>query len=150
VADLTQLNADTLKKFNDNDVADFITDLNNIRHDDPNGGMALKSLIEGRETAANPSANSFLTIGGMTSDDTVFGSSLLKALTGAASAVDGVFTTQQTLFGDIHTDLGTVISTLLNTQGSNLGSIDGQKFLDPFTTVDGDLSGANSSSTAGS
>lgn len=148
MADLTQLDSAGLKAFNDSDVNGFISDLDAIRKDSPAGVKSLASLIEGKEDKSNTVANSFLTIGMMATDDTMDGQSLTGALKTGAQSLDDVFTSHKTLFSDMHDDLNTVISTLLNTQGSSLTSIDGQKLLDPFSNIDSDMSSGSQNSSS--
>lgn len=143
MADLTHLDSTALKNFKNNDVADFITALLNIRKDNA-GVRSLKNLVA--ETGENSAAGAakILSIGlmnGGDSADPVGGAALVEALTTSAGGIDKIFTSQKTLFDDIDDALEETITTLLKTQGTSLDSIDGEKLLDIFDTVDGDMSG---------
>jgi hypothetical protein len=140
MADLTHLDATGLQSFLDGDVAEFIKDLKNIRLDDNNQVQALKSILDGRNTADTLQENPVLAIGLMTGDDTVHGKTLVDKVKTAAQSIDDVFVAQGTLFKDVDRDLQETITSLLKTQGSSLASIDGEKILDIFSDVNSDLS----------
>ncbi|MEU8588763.1 type VII secretion system-associated protein [Streptomyces sp. NPDC048664] len=140
MADLTHLDKAGMQAFVNGDLADFITAIDKIRKDDPAGARALKSLLDGRNTADTLQENPFLAIGLMAGSDDVHGASLITKVKAMAQSVDDIFGSQKTLFKDIDTDVRETIRTLLATQGDNLGSIDGEKLLDVFSDVDGDLS----------
>ncbi|MFJ8613714.1 type VII secretion system-associated protein [Streptomyces sp. NPDC093675] len=140
MADLTRLDTKTLQKFLDNDVKDFSGRLDDIQKDDSNGVRALHSIVTGQKDPATLGENPVLGIGPMANDDELYGQSLIKNITTAASQIDDIFTGQKKLFGDIQTDLETVIKTLLKGQSDSLDTIDGEKMLDPFGDIDDDLS----------
>jgi hypothetical protein len=150
MADLTHLDSPGLQAFVDGDLADFITELEKIRKDDPAGAQALKSLLDGRNTPGTLQENPFLAIGLMAGGDDVHGATLISKIKDMAQSVDDIFGAQKTLFKDIDSDLRETIRTLLKTQGSNLTSINGEKLLDIFSDVDsdlGDTGGSNSTTT---
>ncbi|KUN29798.1 hypothetical protein AQJ23_03370 [Streptomyces antibioticus] len=143
MADLTHLDGPALQRFVDNDLADFIDALKAIRKDSAadNGGVrALRSIVNGATTPETLQQSQALSIGQMGTGDTMHGEALLTAATGAAHSVDAVFEQHVNLFGDIDRDMKQTIRTMLNTQGSTLQSIDGEKFLDLFSDVDEGMS----------
>ncbi|MFG2372890.1 type VII secretion system-associated protein [Streptomyces sp. NPDC048504] len=149
MADLTHLDSTALKNFKNTDVADFITDLVNIRKDNA-GVRSLKNLIAETGAGSAQGLAKILRIGlmnGGDSSDPVGGSTLVEALKTQATALDKILTGQKTLFDDIDDALDETITTLLKTQGDSLTSIDGEKLLDIFDTVDGDMSGSDSTTT---
>ncbi|WP_019065059.1 type VII secretion system-associated protein [Streptomyces prunicolor] len=149
MADLTHLDATALKNFKNTDVADFITDLVNIRKDNA-GVRSLKNLIAETGAGSAQGLAKILRIGlmnGGDSSDPVGGSTLVEALKTQATALDKILTDQKTLFGDIDEALDETITTLLKTQGDSLDKIDGEKLLDIFDTVDGDMGGSDSTTT---
>lgn len=146
MADLTHLDSTALKNFKKNDVADFISDLLEIRKD-KSGVRSLKNLIAETGAGSAQGLAKILRIGlmnGGDSSDPVGGSTLVEALKTQATGLDKILTGQKTLFDDIDDALDETITTLLKTQGDNLDSIDGEKLLDIFDTVDGDMSGTDS------
>lgn len=149
MADLTHLDSTALKNFKNTDVADFITDLVNIRKDNA-GVRSLKNLIAETGAGSAQGLAKILRIGlmnGGDSSDPVGGSTLVEALKTQSTALDKILTDQKTLFDDIDSALDETITTLLKTQGDSLDSIDGEKLLDIFDTVDGDMSGSDSKTT---
>ncbi|TXC99886.1 type VII secretion system-associated protein [Streptomyces sp. ISID311] len=146
--DLTHLDAHAVQTFIDNDVSDFMSALEKIRKDDPGGVRALKSILDGTATVDTLDENQILAIGLMAGDDSLHGQNLIKAVQTVATSVDEILATQGTLFKDIDRDLRRTVKTLLDTQGSSLASIDGEKLLDVFSNVDSDL-GASGKSTGG-
>ncbi|MFJ1967627.1 type VII secretion system-associated protein [Streptomyces sp. NPDC087903] len=145
MADLTHLDAQKLKTFRENDLATFITALKNIVKDDPNGILALHSIVKGTIPAAYIDENPVLGIGLMTGDDTVYGKTLVASALSTAKSIDDILGDQKTLFDDIDDSLEETITTLLNTQGATLESISGEKLLDVWSGVDEDLEDAGSS-----
>ncbi|MFG2956508.1 type VII secretion system-associated protein [Streptomyces sp. NPDC048291] len=146
MADLTHLDSTALKNFKNNDVADFISDLLEIRKDKA-GIRSLKNLLAETGDDSASGAAKILRIGlmnGGDSKDPVGGSTLVEALKTQAGALDKILKGQKTLFDDIDDALDETITTLLKTQGDSLTSIDGEKLLDIFDTVDGDMSGTDS------
>ncbi|MFJ9031028.1 type VII secretion system-associated protein [Streptomyces sp. NPDC102274] len=147
---LTQLDAKALKSFIENDLTDFLRDLDSIRKDDPSGVLALYSILSGRSTPETLGENLVLGIGLMAGNDNVYGQSLISKISDAGKAIDEVFVAQKKLFKDIENDLQETIDKLLKDQGGSLASIDGAKLLDIFTDVDQDLSGDGSGGGGGS
>ncbi|MEU9347620.1 type VII secretion system-associated protein [Streptomyces sp. NPDC048278] len=146
MADLTHLDSTALKNFKNNDVADFISDLLEIRKDKA-GIRSLKNLLAETGDDSASGAAKILRIGlmnGGDSKDPVGGSTLVEALKTQAGGLDKILKGQKTLFDDIDDALDETITTLLKTQGDSLTSIDGEKLLDIFDTVDGDMSGTDS------
>jgi hypothetical protein len=143
MADLTHLDSKGLQTFVDNDVDGFMNELEAIRKDDPAGVRALQSILAGRTTPDTLQENQVLAIGLMAADDSVNGSSLISKVKDSAQSVDDIFVSQKTLFKDVDRDLRETIKTLLKTQGTNLSSIEGEKLLDIFSDVDGDLGGGS-------
>ncbi|MEU5822932.1 type VII secretion system-associated protein [Streptomyces sp. NPDC008163] len=148
MADLTHLDSTALKNFKNNDVGDFITDLLNIRKDNA-GVRSLKNLVA--ETGAGSASGDAKMLriglmGGGDSEDPTGGSALIEALKTQGGALDGIFKSQKVLFDDIESALEETITTLLKTQGDSLTSIDGEKLMDIFDTVDDDMSGTGSDS----
>ncbi|NED14436.1 type VII secretion system-associated protein [Streptomyces sp. SID9124] len=148
MADLTHLDSTALKNFKNNDVGDFITDLLNIRKDNA-GVRSLKNLVAETGTGSAAGNAKMLRIGLMSGGDTADptgGSALIDALKTQGGALDGIFKSQKVLFDDIESALEETITTLLKTQGDSLTSIDGEKLMDIFDTVDDDMSGTGSDS----
>ncbi|MYW12518.1 type VII secretion system-associated protein [Streptomyces sp. SID2563] len=148
MADLTHLDSTALKNFKNNDVGDFITDLLNIRKDNA-GVRSLKSLVAETGTGSASGDAKMLRIGlmgGGDSEDPTGGSALIEALKTQGGALDGIFKSQKVLFDDIESALEETITTLLKTQGDTLASIEGEKLMDIFDTVDDDMSGTGSDS----
>jgi hypothetical protein len=146
MADLTHLDANALRTFKNNDVADFISSLLEIRKDKA-GVRSLKNLIA--ETGENSAAGAakILRIGlmaGGDSTDPVGGAALVEALKTQGTGQDKILTDQKTLFDDIDDALDETITTLLKNQGDSLTSIEGEKLMDIFGTVDDDMSGSGS------
>ncbi|MFE6765634.1 type VII secretion system-associated protein [Streptomyces sp. NPDC057689] len=148
MADLTHLDSTALKNFKNNDVGDFITDLLNIRKDNA-GVRSLKNLVaETGEGSASGDAKMLRIglMGGGDSEDPTGGSALIEALKTQGGALDGIFKSQKVLFDDIESALEETITTLMKTQGDTLASIEGEKLMDIFDTVDDDMSGTGSDS----
>jgi len=146
MADLTHLDSTALKNFKNNDVADFISDLLDIRKDKA-GVRSLKNLVAETGEGSAAGAAKILRIGlmnGGDSKDPVGGATLVEALKTQAGALDKILTGQKTLFDDIDSAIEETITTLLKTQGDSLASIDGEKLMDIFGTVDSDMSGTDS------
>jgi hypothetical protein len=151
MADLTHLDAPSLQKFLDVDVAAFIEELRKIRLND--WAPALQSILDGKTTAGTLYQNPILALGPMATgqNDLVFGAGLINAVKADAQSFDDVLAFQQQLFKDIDKDLQTTIETLLKTQGAGLESIDGEKLLDAFDDVNADLGqGGKGSGSEGS
>ncbi|WP_405896720.1 type VII secretion system-associated protein [Streptomyces sp. NBC_00727] len=149
MADLTHLDSTALKNFKNNDVGDFITDLLNIRKDNEGGVRSLKNLVAETGKGSASGDAKMLRIGlmgGGDSEDPTGGSALIEALKTQGGALDGIFKSQKVLFDDIESALEETITTLLKTQGASLTSIDGEKLMDIFDTVDDDMSGTGSGS----
>jgi hypothetical protein len=145
MADLTHLDATALKNFQTTDIADFKSDLLNIRKDNA-GVRSLKNLVAETGTDSAAGAAKILRIGlmaGGDSADPVGGSALVTAITTSATGIDDILKNQKVLFDDIDSALDETRTTLLKTQGSSLDSIDGEKLLDIFDTVDDDMSGTS-------
>ena len=146
MADLTHLDSTALKNFKNTDVADFINDLLAIRKDNA-GVRSLKNLIAETGAGSAQGLAKILRIGlmnGGDSSDPVGGGTLVEALKTQATALDKILTDQKTLFDDIDDALDETITKLLKTQGDSLDAIDGEKLLDIFDTVDGDMGGSDS------
>ncbi|MGX9884573.1 type VII secretion system-associated protein [Streptomyces sp. NPDC002276] len=146
MADLTHLDSTALKNFKNTDVADFINDLLAIRKDNA-GVRSLKNLIAETGAGSAQGLAKILRIGlmnGGDSSDPVGGGTLVEALKTQATALDKILTDHKTLFDDIDDALDETITKLLKTQGDSLDSIDGEKLLDIFDTVDGDMGGSGS------
>ncbi|MFF2326493.1 MULTISPECIES: type VII secretion system-associated protein [unclassified Streptomyces] len=141
MADLTHLDGKTLQAFTDHDIADFLKDLLDIRKDSPVGVKSLKTILDNVPDAGHLKQNQVLAIGLMAADDTVHGKSLIDAVQKAAGSIDDILLSQHTLFTDISKDLQETITTLLETQGKSLDSIDGAALLDIFADVDKELPG---------
>ncbi|MFI1401005.1 type VII secretion system-associated protein [Streptomyces sp. NPDC020681] len=142
--DLSHLDSQTLSSFRANELAAFITDLDNIQNDEPSGVPAVRTIAEGRTTPdtlwyAGSSARPAVAIGLMGIDDSVHGQTLLKSIKTAVSSVSGILTSQQKLFDDIDRNLGETLVTLLKNQGDNLGAISAGQMLDVFSDVSRDL-----------
>ncbi|WP_299531512.1 type VII secretion system-associated protein [uncultured Streptomyces sp.] len=142
MADLTHLDSQSLQRFRDIDIADFMADLKAITKDEA-GVRALHSLVKGITTSDHIDENPILAIGLMANGEEVAGAGLVTAVKTSAEAIDGVFDAQSTLFKDIDRDLGETIRTLLKTQGTSLTSIDGEALLDIFSDVDSDIGGGS-------
>jgi hypothetical protein len=147
MADLTHLDSTALKNFKNTDIAEFINDLLAIRKDNPAGVRSLKNLIAETGAGSAQGLAKILRIGlmnGGDSSDPVGGGTLVEALKTQATALDKILTDHKTLFDDIDDALDETITKLLKNQGDSLDSIDGEKLLDIFDTVDGDMSGSDS------
>ncbi|MDQ0790858.1 type VII secretion system-associated protein [Streptomyces sp. B3I8] len=142
MTDLTHLDSTALKNFKNQDVGGFRTDLKNIR-EDAAGVKSLKNTItnNGDDSIEKKSILRIGMMGGGDNTDALGGGALLTSLTKKATGLDNIFVSQGTLFGDIDSALDDTITTLLKTQGDSLTSIDGEKLLDIFGTVDDDMSG---------
>jgi hypothetical protein len=147
MANLTHLDSQALKNFNDNDVTDFSSDLDKIRQTDPSGVKSLNDIVSGMTTPDALQENPVLAIGNMAGDDNLGGQSLISKVKDGAKAIDDIMIAQKTLLGDIHNNLGTTIDTLLKNQGDNLTSIDSEKMLDAFSDVDSDMGGGGTGNT---
>jgi hypothetical protein len=150
MADLTHLDSTALKNFKNTDIAEFINDLLAIRKDNPAGVRSLKNLIAETGAGSAQGLAKILRIGlmnGGDSSDPVGGGTLVEALKTQATALDKILTDHKTLFDDIDDALDETITKLLKNQGDSLDSIDGEKLLDIFDTVDGDMSGSDSTTS---
>jgi hypothetical protein len=155
MADLSHLDKNAIQAFLDGDVGTFINDLKLIQQDDPNDVQALKSIAAGfttPETEGMVSADKPLAIGDMATDQQSLmdGKNVTTAVINAIGAIVTILEGQSTLFGDIHDNLETTITELMDTQGSNLSSIDGADFLNDLSDVDSDLGSGGSSTSGGS
>ncbi|MEU8543816.1 type VII secretion system-associated protein [Streptomyces sp. NPDC048717] len=143
---LSHFDGKSLQTFIDTELHDFVTATQNIRQDDTAGaGRALKSLVENQTTPQTLQQNQFLAIGPMTADDLTHGKSLVEGVTKSATSIDKILADQERLFRDIERDFRQTLKVIGNTQSDSLTEIDGQKALDIFEDVDGDLSGADGS-----
>lgn len=145
MTDLTRLDAKALQAFIDNDVAGFRKELEDIRKDTPEI-PALKSLIQGYTTPGHLMENPVLAIGLLGADDAVHGKTLTAGVSNEAKAIDDVLAAQSLLFKHMKRDLQETIKTLLKNQDASLEAIGGEKLLDIFSDVDGDLSGGGAGS----
>ncbi|GHJ36957.1 type VII secretion system-associated protein [Streptomyces sp. TS71-3] len=147
MADLTHLDSHALTQFKQNDLADFLTDLDAIRNDDPAGVKSLKSILGGLLITGSTfgEVSSPLVIGLMAGDDSVGGQSLNTKTKDAAQGVDDILVSQKKLFKDIDDDLQETMDTLLKNQSGGLAAIDGEKLLDIFSDVDSDLTDGSGS-----
>jgi hypothetical protein len=141
VPDLTHLDVQGLRTFLENDVAEFIRELERIRTDD--WAPALRSLLENRASADTLQQDVLLAIGLMSQDDTLAGQSLLAAVREQAQAADSILDFQQRLFRNIDIELRETIDTLLAAQGANLEAIEAADFLDVLDLVDHTMSGGD-------
>lgn len=153
MADLSHLDKNAIQAFLDGDVATFVNDLKLIQQDGTDA-QALKSIASGfttPETEGMVSASKPLAIGDMATDQQSLmdGKNVTTAVINAISAIVTILEGQSTLFGDIHDNLETTITELMDTQGSNLSTIDGADFLTDLSDVDADL-GSGGSSSGGS
>jgi hypothetical protein len=142
MTDLTHLDSNALKTFKNQDVAAFKKDLKDVREDSA-GVKSLKNLItnNGDDSIKHKSILRIGIMGGGDSSDPIGGGALLSALGKKATTLDDLFVSQGTLFDDIDEALETTLTTLLKTQGDSLTSIDGEKLLDIFGSVEDDMSG---------
>jgi hypothetical protein len=140
MADLSRLDATSLGTFRTHALAEFITDLKAIMKDDTNGVRSVHSVVKGLVPAEHFGENAVLGIGLMGADDVTYGKTLVSSVLSAATSIDTILDAQGDLFDDIDDNLETTISTLLKTQGTTLESVNGEKLLDIWSDIDGDLS----------
>ncbi|MEU8824791.1 type VII secretion system-associated protein [Streptomyces sp. NPDC048636] len=140
-----------LQTFLDSRVLPFRDQVHEIQLNDGGAAPSMKSLIgESDVSADSPSFGLLrpLAMGCMADDGYLegHGASLQKAVQSTAESLVSIFEGQSELFGDIAENLRDTIHQLFNAQHDNLGSINGQKFLDIFDNVDEDLSSTSSTS----
>ncbi|MFJ2261089.1 type VII secretion system-associated protein [Streptomyces sp. NPDC087844] len=140
MADLTHLDAGSVTQFADNELQTFLGDIRKMRHDtsDEPPVEALFTIY----SALSATPNKQLAIGPMGAAGTVHGDALRTNLVSLADTVDGVFVKQQKLFGDMDMDLRDTVTTLLNTSGASLQSINGSRFISALADVGQDLGGS--------
>ncbi|MFJ4622377.1 type VII secretion system-associated protein [Streptomyces sp. NPDC088812] len=154
MGDLSHLDGQSLQRFIDTDLKEFLTQTEDIRKDKDSGDAnrpvrALKSLVDNEATADTLNQNQFLALGPMVSDaTTTHGKGLIDALARSAKSIDTVLADQQRLWQDIDRDFREVIKAIGDRQSDNLTEIDAQKALDLFADVDDDLGGSNTTSTS--
>jgi hypothetical protein len=147
-----------LQDFLDHQVTPFQDSLRKIADDDPTAGPSMAS-ITGTGTITPSENNTFgmekpLSIGLMGSSggfngsgDATTGAALNAKLTTVAKSVITVYTAQTKLFGDLHDNLGTTITTLFDAQHTNLSTIDGKTFLDDLGNLPDDFQPSNTTGT---
>lgn len=77
------------------------------------------------------------------------GKALNTGILKTAKSLVTIYKQQTTLFGDIESDLRETIETLSRTQGANLLTLDGKRFLDIFEDTADDLGGTQGGGNSG-
>ncbi|GLY80321.1 type VII secretion system-associated protein [Actinoallomurus iriomotensis] len=152
MADKPKLTLDKagLKSFVDDQIVPFSDSLDKIANQDSDEGVTMDSLLgKGKITEGEPEIFKIqhpLSIGQMATDDTrTHGKAVVAAITDTAQSISDVYVKQIKLFKDLHTNLNTTISKLMDGQHDNLVKIDGKIFLDGLGTVPGDFQGTGGS-----
>ncbi|WP_432584778.1 type VII secretion system-associated protein [Streptomyces sp. HD1123-B1] len=141
-----------LQTFLDSRVLPFRDQVHEIQLNDAGTAPSMKGLIGESDVSANSPSFGLLrplAMGCMADDSYLegHGATLQKAVQSTAESLVSIFEGQSELFGDIAENLRDTIHQLFHAQHDNLGTINGQRFLDIFDDVDEDLS--SSSSTSG-
>lgn len=142
MANLSHLDGQSLQRFIDTDLHDFVRATESIRQDDT-AGRALSSLLAGESTPETLQQNQFLALGPMTDNDLTHGKALVAATTKSAKSIDEILLNQQRLFRDIDRDFRQVIKTMGDKQSDNIAEIEAEKLLDIFEDVDNDMGGSD-------
>ncbi|WP_329613062.1 type VII secretion system-associated protein [Streptomyces brevispora] len=139
---LSHLDTETLQKFIDTDVQEFIDLLGALEKDTATGGIsALKFLSAQMATPEVGLSSHVLKLGKLVGKDAtpLSASPLVEYLTGAAESQAGVISNQLKLFNDIQRNMKTVLATMKKNQADSLDDIKSQEFLNDLGDVDGDL-----------
>ncbi|GLY86788.1 type VII secretion system-associated protein [Actinoallomurus iriomotensis] len=152
MADKTKLALDKtgLKSFVDNQIVPFANSLDKIANQDSDEGVTMDSLLgKGKITEGEKEIFKVqhpLSIGQLANDDSrTHGKAVVAAITDTAQSISDVYVKQIKLFNDLHRNLDTTITKLMDGQHDNLEKIDGKIFLDSLGTLPGDFQGTGGS-----
>ncbi|MEU2249193.1 type VII secretion system-associated protein [Streptomyces sp. NPDC019224] len=143
--DLSHLDTETLRRFTDTDVAEFVKLLTDLVTDTPghevSGMAALAAQFSSPQTGYVRTA---LKVGklGASGDESAGPLSmapLLSYLASAATSLAGIEEDQLKLFNDIKRELGAVVTDMEKTQKDSLDEIESRKFLNDLHHVNADL-----------
>ncbi|MGC4945591.1 type VII secretion system-associated protein [Streptomyces sp. DT224] len=143
--DLSHLDTETLRRFTDTDVAEFVKLLTDLIEDtaghEVSGMAALAAQFSAPETGYVRTALKVGKLGA--SGDEASGplsvAPLLTYLSSAATSLAGIEEDQLRLFNDIKRELGAVVTDMEKTQKDSLDEIESQKFLNDLRDVNTDL-----------
>ncbi|MFD6529592.1 type VII secretion system-associated protein [Streptomyces sp. NPDC060184] len=140
-ADLSHLDLDSLQRFVDTDVQEFIDLLTDLEKDSPYGISSLKFLSAQMASPGVGLSSHVLKLGKLVEKDAspLSAAPLLTYLTGAAESQAEVISNQLKLFTDIQKNMRTVLATMKKNQADSLEDIKSQEFLNDLGDVDGDL-----------
>ncbi|MFJ6462701.1 type VII secretion system-associated protein [Streptomyces sp. NPDC091387] len=139
---LSHLDTESLQKFIDTDVQEFIDLLTALEKDTETGGISsLKFLSAQMATPEVGLSSHVLKLGKLAGKDAtpLSANPLVEYLTGAAGSQAGVISDQLKLFNDIQKNMKTVLETMKKNQADSLEDIKSQEFLNDLGDVDGDL-----------
>jgi hypothetical protein len=154
MADASKLTMDKagLKSFVDNRMVPFQDDLDKVANKgNEDDGVTMDDLL-GNGATPDGEKEIFtlqrpLAIGQLASETKYAnGDKIITAINDAAQSVSDVYVKQIKLFKDLHDNLETTITKLMDGQNDNLGKIDGKGFLDGLGTVPGDFQGTGGGS----
>ncbi|MEV0405341.1 type VII secretion system-associated protein [Actinoallomurus sp. NPDC050550] len=140
-----------LQGFVDNQITPFRDLLDKVANKDAEGGVTMNNLLGKGHTSLTDkpifSAQRPLSVGLLASEKTyVNGDVVIARIHDSAQSIADVYDKHLTLFRDLHDNLSTTITKLLDGQHDTLLKIDGKNFLDSLGTVPGDFQGTGGDS----
>jgi hypothetical protein len=138
-----------LRSFVDNQIVPFGNTLDKIAHVDTDEGVTVGTLVgKGKVTGSDHEifkTQRPLTIGQLANEESrTNGKGVVGQINKVADSISTIFVAQIKLFGDLHRNLDSTITKLLDGQHENLVKIDGKSFMDGLGTVPGDFQGTGS------
>jgi hypothetical protein len=139
-----------LKSFVDNQIAPFEDTLDKVANKDDEQGVTMDSLL-GKGHISSDEKEIFtlqrpLSIGQLAKETKYTnGDKIIGAINDAAESISDVYVKQIKLFKDLHQNLDTTITKLMDGQHDSLLKIDGKSFLDGLGTVPSDFQGGGDS-----
>jgi hypothetical protein len=143
-----KLDKNGLQEFVDHQIAPFKESLNKIANVDNEEGVTIDALLGIGEIPPGEKEifrlQKPLAIGQLAADKLLTnGDRLVGSINETAQSISDIYKQQIKLFGDLHRNLTTTISKLMDAQHDSLEKIDGKIFLDSLGTVPGDFQGTN-------
>ncbi|WP_406301724.1 type VII secretion system-associated protein [Streptomyces sp. NBC_00879] len=145
-----------LEQFLTNRVLPFKEEVRKIGVDDDTFGPTMSTVLGDGDIDSDAELETYATgkplaIGFMAQPANLGGKgkALNTGILKTAKSLVTIYKQQTTLFGDIESDLRETIETLSRTQGANLLTLDGKRFLDIFEDTADDLGGTQGGGNSG-
>ncbi|GAA4496941.1 hypothetical protein GCM10023191_039690 [Actinoallomurus oryzae] len=138
-----------LKSFIDNQIVPFANSLDKVANQDNDEGVTMDSLLGNGKIPEHENEifkiQHPLSVGQLATDDSrTHGKAVVSKITDVAQSISDIYVKQIKLFNDLHRNLDTTITKLMDGQHDNLTKIDGKIFLDGLGTLPGDFQGTGS------